>query len=600
MKKEVKWDRTALIVEVCCIILVGLLDLSLCWMDGMLAYHKVLVVLVNVVGIIIFPWLLLHFAWTRDAVEKALADLEQGWQKIRKDHQKIIKYAAYYVGLWLGLGVIVRIATHGTVFPWWKYYFFAGCASLILTFWLMRRQMAEKTEGAFAVTALILGLTFILSSPRIVGVCWDDETHFVRTISIVSMFDSVKYEAENKLVEDFPQLNQQITDKTYSYESLREYSQTLDGLYDRAHADNQEVLRPYDEATIGYKSLGGIYSIAYIVPAIAIIIGKGLHLSFAHVFLLGKISILLAYTMIIYYAIKRLRYGKILMSVIALLPTSMVLASSYSYDWWVIALTLAGTSYYIGNLQRPEETLQYRDLFMMVACFALSIMPKWVYCVMLLPLFFFPKEKFKDKRQRGVWYAFLIGGMAIIFFLFVLPVLHHGLGMGDTRGGEGINASEQLWWILQLPGSYLQKLIGFMAGYLGFNVAPLYTTNMGYLGQGDYGILLLILIAVILYLDRGEEKRKVTWLRISQWATLLILVAVIVTVFYLVYTPVGGQVLQGCQGRYLLPVLFPLAYSLGIDGISIKFDKNHMVMAALGLTSLVFLLDYYTLYISYL
>lgn len=83
--------------------------------------------------------------------------------------------------------------------------------------------------------------------------CWDDETHFVRTISIVSMFDSVKYEAENKLVEDFPQLNQQITDKTYSYESLREYSQTLDGLYDRAHADNQEVLRPYDEATIGYK-----------------------------------------------------------------------------------------------------------------------------------------------------------------------------------------------------------------------------------------------------------------------------------------------------------------------------------------------------------
>ena len=219
---------------------------------------------------------------------------------------------------------------------------------------------------------------------------------------------------------------------------------------------------------------------------------------------------------------------------------------------------------------------------------------------MLLPLFFFPKEKFKDKRQRGVWYAFLIGGMVIIFFLLVLPVLHHGLGMGDTRGGEGINASEQLWWILQLPGSYLQKLIGFMAGYLGFNVAPLYTTNMGYLGQGDYGILLLILIAVILYLDRGEEKRKVTWLRISQWATFLILVAVIVTVFYLVYTPVGGQVLQGCQGRYLLPVLFPLAYSLGIDGISIKFDKNHMVMAALGLTSLVFLLDYYTLYISYL
>lgn len=143
MKKEIQWNRTAVIVEVCCIVLVGLLDLSLCWMEGMLAYHKVLVVLV-MCGDIFFPWLLLHFAWTRDAVEKALADLEQGWQKIRKDHQKIIKYAAYYVGLWLGLGVIVRLATLGAVFPWWKYYFFAGVVSLILTFWLVRGKWQKR------------------------------------------------------------------------------------------------------------------------------------------------------------------------------------------------------------------------------------------------------------------------------------------------------------------------------------------------------------------------------------------------------------------------------------------------------------------------
>lgn len=94
MKKEIQWNRTAVIVEVCCIVLVGLFDLSLCWMEGMLAYHKILVVLVNVVGGIVFPWLLLHVAWTRNALEKALADLGQGWQNIRKDHRKIIKYAA--------------------------------------------------------------------------------------------------------------------------------------------------------------------------------------------------------------------------------------------------------------------------------------------------------------------------------------------------------------------------------------------------------------------------------------------------------------------------------------------------------------------------
>ena len=88
MKKEVKWDRTALIVEVCCIVLVGLLDLSLCWMDGMLAYHKVLVVLVNVVGIIIFPWLLLHFCMdTRCRGKKPW----QIWNKAGRRSGRIIK-----------------------------------------------------------------------------------------------------------------------------------------------------------------------------------------------------------------------------------------------------------------------------------------------------------------------------------------------------------------------------------------------------------------------------------------------------------------------------------------------------------------------------
>ncbi len=161
MKKEVKWDRTALIVEVCCIVLVGLLDLSLCWMDGMLAYHKVLVVLVNVVGIIIFPWLfccILHghaMPWKKPW---------QIWNKAGRRSGRIIKRLSNMQPIMLvcGLGweLLSGSQRMGQFSHGGNTIFFAGCASLILTFWLMRRQMAEKTEGAFAVTALILGLTF--------------------------------------------------------------------------------------------------------------------------------------------------------------------------------------------------------------------------------------------------------------------------------------------------------------------------------------------------------------------------------------------------------------------------------------------------------
>ena len=65
------------------------------------------------------------------------------------------------------------------------------------------------------------------------------------------------------------------------------------------------------------------------IPAAAgIIMGRALGLSFFHTFMLSKMVILFTYVLVMYFAIKKLKNGKILLAVIGLSSTTMFMAST--------------------------------------------------------------------------------------------------------------------------------------------------------------------------------------------------------------------------------------------------------------------------------
>lgn len=56
-----------------------------------------------------------------------------------------------------------------------------------------------------------------------------------------------------------------------------------------------------------------------------------------------------------YFAIKKLKNGKILLAVIGLSSTTMFMASTMSYDYWVIGFTTLGYSFFISELQNRDK-----------------------------------------------------------------------------------------------------------------------------------------------------------------------------------------------------------------------------------------------------
>ena len=69
-----------------------------------------------------------------------------------------------------------------------------------------------------------------------------------------------------------------------------------------------------------------------------------------------------------------------------------------------------------------------------------------------------PVNKFKDKKQRKIYYAIIIGTAIFLMMTFLLPMLINSPGTGDSRGGSDVNSTEQIKYILSNPLEYSDTL----------------------------------------------------------------------------------------------------------------------------------------------
>ena len=597
--------RVGIVTTIVVVALITIFNLSMCWLPECAAWHKMLVISISVISIIGIPLMVMKcnilYKWVSAIYDGILIKIK--W--LLHNRKNVVRDAVICIVLYAVIYVAEKMTAENVV-NIWRVYFWCGIVTLIVCWYeIMKRYKTIKVESAFAIIALVLGLTTILSSPRHVAAVPDDEIHWGRAASLVSVFDSVKYDSENIMYYTTIDQFYKILNHEYTYEDMHNYDETLNELYGRDHAMVADVLNRDD--IIGYDTHLGTYSVAYVAPAIGMIIAKGLHLPYTCILIAGKLGILLAYIAIIYGAIRHLRYGKVLVSAIALMPTPLYWACSYTYDWWVLAWSIYAYSVFIGALQKPDEKVPNKDLIVMIATLGLAIIPKWVYGVLFIPLLFMPGYKFKSRKQRLIYYAFFAMSVICAWVLMINPLLHGGLGVGDVRGGADVNATAQLWGIMMFPWNYVKVLLKFMLGYINPINGESYLTTMGFWGVSSCSIVTALMLLVIACVDRSpykvvEKKRALSssLLKIVTLFTCLLGVAVIATSFYLAFSPVFASTVHGCQPRYILPLLMPFLFSIGVDGtiIACKINRKKLAMSVLMLSTLVYMLSYWQVYMS--
>lgn len=447
-------------------------------------------------------------------------------------------------------------------FNWYRLGFFWVVLGLGAFFWLFRGYLGRHLEAGFLAVCLSVGIFMIYALP-VNKIGYDEEVHLYRVMGLAS----------------FPQgMNIDQTIFNFMQTSLDTWPKNQPG-----SAMEQQALREYLNQNSNYKS-GSIYIDAdmppitipsYLPMALALKLCKGFSVPWGIMFTLGKLGNLLVYAFLMYEAIKRTPAGKVIMCVIGLLPSSLFMACTYSYDPWVMGWLYLGTACFLKELLTPEKKISAKSYLGILACFLLGCSAKAVYAPMVLIALLLPAGKFKDERQKWLMRAGIVLLFLGLMSSFVLPVLLAPKATGDARGGATSEVG-QMSYVLGHFFGYLQILFyNIFANLPKMVFGKDIFSVQGHLADCPYTWFAMGLVAYVVITDTRITTQSFLKLGQKFWIFLMLGASILLvwTSMYIAYTVPGQVVIAGVQGRYYLPILY-LLYLLVNSRLVVARMKN--------------------------
>lgn len=456
---------------------------------------------------------------------------------------------------------------------------------VILSLILFYKIFVKKLEYGFAFTALCLGMVIIISMPTL-KVSWDEAYHFNGAYNLSWTGKVVSTPMLENYLKDI-EIRDIYYPRTYEeYTSMNEYIN-----------EHMDYTVDAPDAIITSSKLDKISDIGHIASAIGINIAKTIHLPFTAVYMLGKIFNLLLYVGITFLAIRHTKVGKRIMTLIALMPTPLFLAVSYSYDATLNAFMFLGLSYIISEFVDSETKMSKKSyIIFMVSMFVVCSI-KMIYVPMILILILLPKKKFKDNKTMWlVKSGVFVLCIALVAFM-TLPTLLNPPVVGDTRGGDTSTAG-QIDYIFTHIITYARLLISSIkTSFVDYMLDVSGLGTFGHMVSFQLpGVIALILLAVGIT-DTNEYTLK-PYVKIVTAGLVFSVMCLIWTAMYLSFTPVGYGEITGVQGRYYIPLLLPLMYILNTN--KIKNNLNQTVYNILVLIAPIIIVGNVILgYLSY-
>ena len=429
-------------------------------------------------------------------------------------------------------------------------------AGLLLSF---PKTLGRKPERLFVLFCLLSGWMILYLFPNDLTVNWDMEYHFEQT-------HLYSYLGEERLTN--PDMS--IIFMEGSHDSF-EWEERI---------KSQESQQEQYELGVFYTERKGLMlnSIYEIFPAAGMYLGRLLHLSWPWTMYFAKLFNLLTVAACGFFAIRRLKSGKMILACVMLIPTNIFLASVFSYDHGVTSFMALGLSYYFAEWQEAEKKLTYRNAFVILGSLTIALLTKAFYAPVLLFTAIMPRGKWAESREEKLQYIsrkryLLFSGIVLLISLipYILPLLQ-GNVVTDMRGGTSTTPMEQIRFILEDPLRYLQIMFNCQKECFNPANSAGILTFFAYEGIGPGWQVLCVLLALVALTDKKPSDRlleRKPFIRILGLFLFYISTCIICFCLYITFTEVGASYINGVQCRYFLPFVFPVLM-LAASGFAAK------------------------------
>lgn len=500
----------------------------------------------------------------------------------KKSARKSLPGALWWVLGWL----CVQICTAAFVYYWRVFYYFdrmpavrltalaCGLTTLLVLAAYAAVRFVKSWNARAALAIFICGTLFCFANPPFQAP--DENMHYLRSYSVSQGHFNFDYDRTYpqdvaRLVQAFPGawVGAHTSQGMGHNENGEEAAYTTQGYALKQRGEDSAVesvadsFAAYFDAQKAGEKAPEVHEpiVVMVLPFLPQALGMWL----ARLFGLGalgclygaRLANLAVYTLLCWLALKNCRRYQPVFLAIMLLPLSLFMAASVSYDAMLLGFYYLVASYYC----KDEITDRDVGLFLFAFVMMNSAKPYLNLLWLALPLIL-PKSAWKTRWKKWqVAVAGLVLALGMTFFVswyggaFRVNYPHTAF---DRMLGEGVvDQVGQLGFVLSNPLRYL----AVMAGTLYEN--QLFLGQLGTFGWLDLPIPLLNLLSpVVLVFAAALSVHEKSSLRpapaIGLGGLSLVYIAGAMTAMYITYTPVGMVRIIGLQARYFLPVFLML------------------------------------------
>lgn len=421
----------------------------------------------------------------------------------------------------------------------------------------MESEMITKgLEKWFLIIALMVGSLLIFLTPPMASP--DENDHFFNAIAfsegnwLPEIQDDMRGRALPTCIVDFVNsYNERFAgnvDAKYSYNEAYlnwELESDFEPHNFQEYWNSNVSLLAYLPSGTGmfiYRILGKVFPTITVSPYNLLMIGRFCNLFF--------------YISLIYLAIKWSPIMKNTMFLVSLLPMSIFLASTLSYDTVVIGCSMLLFARSM-KIMSTEKTVCVQDLIVISFCALMCFSVKQAYIPLLIVLLSIPIRRFGGYKRYISYVALTILSGVIPYFLF--------------SAGKAIVEKEFVWKyagamelqknvILGAPLHFIQN-VGNSFMHLG---RFYYISMLGCLGQLDTNLPIVILYGLTFFILLVSVVEVSSQNIITIKCKCMTVVGVFLTIYamfagtYMIWTStrysIGLDYVEGIQGRYFIPL----------------------------------------------
>ena len=399
----------------------------------------------------------------------------------------------------------------------------------------------------FVILAFVFGTGILITTPPFQVA--DEIAHFDRAYKL-SEFSTFQ-KTENNVSGDYVPSNIDSAFMMFRYLSWRP---TVKVEKEKIYEAFNIPLEKNNKKFVGIDA-GPYFYLSYIPQYPAIYLGKIFNLNVLAILYIGRFFGLLFYILCVWYAIKIIPTAKYLLMTVALMPMCLAQAGSYNADCVLFSFSFLAIALLLKiTFEKKKFSFNRKSVLLFLILVSLGIL-KPVYMPIAFSALILPKIIFKNNWR---YFAITFSVIAMACLLTFLWLKSNSLYLDYSD--PNTDAQEKMKYLFNHP-FFPIKIANETFGY--FKDMHYYQT-IGVLGYLDTKLpgwvyaSFTIVIGILTLFESDKKHRLFIYQRVIFLFIAVMVFFMIISTLFLTNHRGNGLIVFGIQGRYFIPIIFPL------------------------------------------